>query len=160
MKIPSSASVILATLAISSSSSTLAAPAADASHDNGGGMSSSSSIHRLAASRRDSTAARGLRGADMGVNSRRSSFCTSRYILPILSLHSRAPTKIKTYTLFSQLTRTQPRISKPPVISSVSVLSSRPCPLSGPFSAHFSQPSVSDQTGPLVPPLTLNPSIQ
>jgi hypothetical protein len=65
MKIPSSSSLLFATLAISSSSSSLAAPAGDAPQSEGG-MSSSPSNHHMAA-RRGSTTTRGLRPADMEV---------------------------------------------------------------------------------------------
>ena len=64
MKIPSSSSVILATLAISSSSSSLAAPASDAPQGEAG-MPTSHSNRRISQLYHSGSAARGLRAADM-----------------------------------------------------------------------------------------------
>jgi len=64
MKIPSSSSVILATLAISSSSSSLAAPASDASQAEAG-MPTSHSNRHISQLYHSGSAARGLRAADM-----------------------------------------------------------------------------------------------
>jgi hypothetical protein len=64
MKIPSSSSVILATLAISSSSSSLAAPASDAPQAEAG-MPTSHSNRHITQLYHSGSAAGGLRAADM-----------------------------------------------------------------------------------------------
>jgi hypothetical protein len=90
MKIPSSSSVIFATLAISSSSSSLAAPAGDAPQAEAG-MPTSHSNRHISQLYQGGSAGRGLRAADMTLEEshvkRSTTDSTSLFLLTLSTNH-------------------------------------------------------------------------